>query len=235
MKVWVTRAEPGASRTAERVRQLGFSALVAPLLAIRPLPPGTLPLGGAGALAFTSPNGVKAFSEAYRDRADARRLTAFAVGDATADAARAAGFAVVLSSGADAAALVELILKAYWEKPWTGTVLHLGAQKPAFDLAGALLAHGVRANTAALYTVVAAEPPSWLGREAVDLVLVHSPRAAFRLLDLHRPPLLSRTRLLCISEAAARPLRARFPTVEAASAPTEKALLALLGKPPPPG
>ena len=37
-KIWVTRAQPGADVTAERVRALGHDAIVAPLLAVKVLP-----------------------------------------------------------------------------------------------------------------------------------------------------------------------------------------------------
>ena len=36
-KIWITRAQPGAEVTAERVRALGHEAIVAPLLAVKPL------------------------------------------------------------------------------------------------------------------------------------------------------------------------------------------------------
>ena len=34
-RVWITRAQPGAARTAARLTALGFEPVVAPLLAIR--------------------------------------------------------------------------------------------------------------------------------------------------------------------------------------------------------
>ena len=37
-RVWVTRAEPGAARTADRLTALGFTPIVAPLLTLAPLP-----------------------------------------------------------------------------------------------------------------------------------------------------------------------------------------------------
>ena len=90
MRIWITRAEPGASRTAEKLRALGHEPVVAPLLQARPLP-GEIGLTGVGALAFTSANGVNAFAE----RSPERSLPVFAVGDATAAAAHKAGFAEV--------------------------------------------------------------------------------------------------------------------------------------------
>jgi uroporphyrinogen-III synthase len=59
--VWITRARPGALATAERVRALGFEALVDPLLAIEFLD-AEIDLSHVAALAFTSANGVEAFA-----------------------------------------------------------------------------------------------------------------------------------------------------------------------------
>ena len=36
-RVWITRAEPGASRTAARLEAMGLTPIVRPLLAIQPL------------------------------------------------------------------------------------------------------------------------------------------------------------------------------------------------------
>src|SRR5258707_10340335 len=77
-KIWITRAQPAADITAERVRALGHEALVAPLLAVRPLPDVEVDLSGVAALAFTSANGVRAFA----DLSGERSLRGFALGAA---------------------------------------------------------------------------------------------------------------------------------------------------------
>ncbi|WP_284222549.1 uroporphyrinogen-III synthase, partial [Brevundimonas denitrificans] len=82
-RVWVTRAEPGASRTADRLTARGFDPVIAPLLAIRPIPQAPPDLTGIAALAFTSANGVAAFGALTPDRT----RPVFTVGDATAQAA----------------------------------------------------------------------------------------------------------------------------------------------------
>ena len=66
-RIWITRAQPGAEVTAERVRALGHEAIVAPLLAVRVLPDVTVDLAGVSALAFTSANGVRAVADASGD------------------------------------------------------------------------------------------------------------------------------------------------------------------------
>src|SRR5688500_18962148 len=144
-KIWITRAQPGADVTAERVRALGHDAVVAPLLAVRVLPDVTVDLAGVAALAFTSATGVRAFADASGERA--RKV--FAVGAATAQAARAAGFRAVLSADGDVEAQAGGIAVRRSER--RGAVLHPGAAEPAGDLAGALEKHGVEARRLILY------------------------------------------------------------------------------------
>ena len=68
-KIWITRAQPGADGTAERVRALGHEAMIGPLLEVQMLPDAVVDLRGVAALAFTSANGVRAFAEASGERA----------------------------------------------------------------------------------------------------------------------------------------------------------------------
>ena len=144
-KIWITRAQPAAEATAERVRALGHEALVAPLLAVRALEDAQIDLGGVAALAFTSANGVRAFADLSPERA----LRVFAVGAATAQAARAAGFKLVLSADGDVEALAEGIGQRRTEL--RGAVLHPGAAELAGDLMGALERQGVTARQVTLY------------------------------------------------------------------------------------
>lgn len=216
MRVWVTRAEPGAAATAERLKALGHVPVVLPLLQVRALDT-RLSLEGVAALAFTSANGVSAYAalEARRD------LPVFTVGDATAEAARAAGFSRVASAGGDVEALIALIADAA-----PGPVLHAGARQPAGDLIGGLAARGVTGRAAPLYEAVETPPPS---APCVDVVLAHSPRAAS---VLARVAGMTGVPAFCISEAAAAPLRrANFAVLAIAPFPNEAALLKLLDEP----
>ncbi len=213
--VWITRAEPGASATAGRVQAMGWTPLVAPLLEARALP-ATLDLSGIAAVAFTSAQGVRAFAALT-----GARLPAFTVGEATAEAARAAGFGAVQSADGDVAALAELIAAAD-----PGPVLHAGALHPAGDLA----ARGLVARAVALYDTLPVEPAAALARlDEIDVVLVHSPRAAALLAgilaDRPAPP----PRLLALSDAVAAPLRAiENSKIAVAPFPNEASLLNLL-------
>lgn len=233
LRLWVTRARPGAEATAERLTALGHHPLVSPLLAVRRLKP-RIDLTGAGAIAFTSRNGVSAFAALRAER----DLPVFTVGDATAEAAREAGFRHVRSASGDVTALADLIVAEHDAR--VGAVLIAGAREPAGDLPGALKAAGVQTRPAVLYAAVAA--PGGRGLAALktgklDGVLIHSPRAARRLADLTEGliPAAGAVPVFCISPAAAAPLSGApaFAPV-AAEHPDEAALLSLLGKPRPP-
>ncbi len=221
MRIWITRAEPGASRTADKLRALGHEPVVAPLLEVHALP-GPIDLDGVAALAFTSANGVRAFAERNAER----ELPTFAVGDATAAAARSAGFADVASAAGDLDALADLI--AAHAQRLTGAVLAPGPREPAGDLARALAAQGVTARPLALYETLPVFPPRGMG--PVDAVLIHSPKAAERLAVVMGEK--TGPAAYCISAAAAAPLGGRpFASVQWAARPDEDSLLALLPAP----
>lgn len=226
-RIWITRAQPGAAATAARVREMGHEAFVAPLLEVRNLPEPGLDLEGVGSLAFTSSNGVRAFAELTKDRS----LRVFAVGQATAQAAKAAGFKRVLSADGDVAALAEGI--AVRRAELTGAVLHPGAAELAGDLAGVLKRNGIEARQAILYDTVAATlTPAELARlPEMDVALVHSPKAAQALAAVLRDQPLPQLRVLCLSKAVLQPLvRAKLAAKVFSPFPLEAALLNLIDR-----
>jgi uroporphyrinogen-III synthase len=226
-RIWVTRAQPGADVTAERVRALGHDAIVAPLLAVRVLPDVEIDLRGVVALAFTSANGVRAFAEASGDRG----LKVFAVGAATAQAARGAGFKSVLSADGDVEALAEGIGARRGEL--RGVVLHPGAAEPAGDLAGALEKQGVAARRLILYETapVDLDPAEAEALSRSDAVLLHSPRAAQVLAKLLKVTPAPQLRALGLSKAVVAPLsRTRMAGKAFPPFPLEAALLNLIDR-----
>ncbi|KQT59776.1 uroporphyrinogen III synthase [Methylobacterium sp. Leaf456] len=107
MRIWVSRPEPGAARTAKRLEGLGHAVLVAPVLRIAPtgMP---VPEGPFDGLILTSGNAVAATDGLPRD------LSVFAVGTRTAERARRAGFSRVHCAeghAGDLAALVAVTLQ----------------------------------------------------------------------------------------------------------------------------
>lgn len=221
--VWITRARPGAEATAARVAALGLTPIVDPLLEVSPLV-ASIDLSEVSDLAFTSANGVEAFS-----RLSPRRdLPVFAVGRATAAAATEAGFADVASADGDVADLARLIAGA---RP--SSLLWTGARDPAGDLVALLAQAGVSARGVATYETIARTPSDvTLARlDAPLTVLLHSARAARVLAAIVSRRPAAGLRALCLSEAVSAPLRtlAEPGSVACAPRPDETALLALLG------
>jgi uroporphyrinogen-III synthase len=216
-RVWVTRALPGALVTADRVRALGFDAVVAPLLRVRPVGDGPIDVTGVGAIAFTSVNGVEAFAA----RSAERVAPVFAVGGATAAAARSAGFEAIITSDGGVAALARAIRARRHEID--GAVLHPAAAELAGDLSDA----GVPIRTLTVYETVATPRDSAFERlvPGFHAALVHSAKAARQLADILRRSPAPALRLLCLSPAVAAPLCGEITT---AALPNEEALLNLL-------
>ena len=100
VRVLITRPREDAEALAEALAVRGVEALVEPLLEIVPLNPGDFDLAGVQAALLTSANGARALAAAT----GLRDVPVLAVGEATAAAARAAGFAEVAVAGGDVAA-----------------------------------------------------------------------------------------------------------------------------------
>lgn len=204
----VLRPEPGAQATAERIRALGLVPVVAPLFQIVPLD-WQMPDRQCDAILMTSANAARAVD----DRID-RTLPVYAVGAATADAAREAGFASVTAGRGDVAQVVKRAAA-----DGVGSLLHLsGVDRTGFD------PEGIRIEVRAVY---AAEPidPARAFAEALELgavALLHSARAARRFRELagigHRIAAISPT----VKAAAG----AGWEAAVIADRPTDDALLA---------
>ncbi len=224
MRVWVTRAQPQAAATAERLVQRGHEPVVQPLIETQAVAVTLDDLGGAGALAFTSQTAIEAFGlqGLIPTVAD---LPVFAVGDATAEAAHRAGFRQVQSAAGTVTDLAALILSA--PPSWSGDLVHLSARQPAGDLTGLLEKGGCAARRVTLYETHyahKAEVP-----EGVDAVLIHSAMAARRAATVISPSAARNMCLFGLSEAALMPLSAiKFRQKAVAPIANEASILSLL-------
>ena len=195
----LTRPRPQSDRFAAQAREAcpPHSTLIAPLTEIVTLPVDSADLADA-TLVFTSVNGVAAVADAAR----AEGQTAWCVGPATAEAARAAGF-LVRQSGGDAQHLLADLRAA---RP-AGPLVHVRGRHVACDLASVLSAEGVSVRAVIAYE---AQRCAWDDgvvatlRAARRVVApLFSPRAAAELSDrlgAVRPPDL---RIVAISPACA--------------------------------
>ena len=225
--VLVTRAEPGASLTCQRLAALGYHAVNAATARIAATD-GAPDWTGAGAVIVTSPNGAGQLTRLGAPRT----LKVFAVGPASAAAARAAGHDDVITGSGDAAGLLDIILSA----PDPGRLIHVRGRDQAFDLSGALNAMGRHAHSHIAYEARMEETLPAPALQALGpgaIVLIHSPLGAERLLALaesgRRLSALGSAHILAISEAAASAFRhSGAGRVTLAQRPDEAALLEAL-------
>lgn len=140
----VAREESGAHESARALSAKGHHALAAPVSRVQLLP-RAVPQAGVQALAFTSRHGVKAFvaANAWRD------IPAFAVGPATAQALRDAGFKEVLTAGGEGMALVNMLRVEL--STIAGEVLHVGGDRLSVDVAAQMQLNGFRARHLPMY------------------------------------------------------------------------------------
>ncbi|WP_158292044.1 uroporphyrinogen-III synthase [Paracraurococcus ruber] len=227
----VTRPEPGAAETARRVAALGFQPILAPALVLAPRAFAPVP---AQALLLTSRAAARAVPVS-----DARVL---AVGEATAEEARARGFARVEAAAGDAAALADHAAARL--DPAAGPLLLAVGEGYGAELAADLRGRGFRVLRRIAY---AARPAATLPAEAVAAlqkdgavvaVLFFSPRSAGCAISLLKASGLGAAaaglEALAISprvaEAAARAISPfAWRAVRVAGRPDQDALLALLG------
>src|SRR3954465_11582505 len=107
MKLLVTRPEPDNQRTAAALRAMGHDVMLAPMLRIEAVPGADLGAPPWAAVLLTSPNGARALA-AHARRDELLALPVLAGGRASADVARAEGFADVVSADGDADDLTRL-------------------------------------------------------------------------------------------------------------------------------
>jgi len=177
MLALVTRPRAEAEALAALLAQRGIDAVIEPMIEI--VDPGAAPLSltGVQAILCTSANGVRALART----STARDVPVFAVGDATARAARVAGFHAVDSAGGDVDDLARLVTRRL--QPTAGRLVHIAGSDVAGDLAGALGAAGFGVERAVLYEACAAEVLSPLTARLIDhgeidFALFFSPRSA---------------------------------------------------------
>jgi uroporphyrinogen-III synthase len=210
VRVLLTRPRAQADPLARTLRGRGYEVRIEPMLAVVFLDGVAPDLDGVAAILFTSANGVRAFAR----RSSCRERAVFAVGDATAAAAREAGFANVESAAGDVASLAALVAERL--DPAAGTLLHVSGRSVAGDLAGDLEGRGFALRRAVLYRTEPAREFSpglkkSLARGHLDVVLFFSPRTAAAFVEGVARAGLSRTlgglTALCLSEAVAGRLR----------------------------
>lgn len=222
MRVLVTRPEPGGKRTAERLAGLGHDPVRMPLFEskVTAAPDDLPPAASISRLIATSARAFSIFREGDVSRAGIGGVPVHAVGPATAQAARDAGFLHVEEAGGTAQALSESLAalqgQENWQKNTDGT--EAAARSPVY-LAGVprtpVLETALEAQNTPLQVVECYKmdeisystdiikakflsPP-------LDVVLLYSANAARRFSALVEvedlASLLDSTRFICLSGA----------------------------------
>jgi uroporphyrinogen-III synthase len=208
-RVLVLRPEPGATATVEKARGAGLEAVAIPLFTIEAVDSKAPDAGSFDGVLLTSANAVTFGGEALRSL---RGLKVYAVGEATARAAREAGFDIAASGDAGVDRLLGSIEPGL-------KLLHLcGADRREPDGAKQQI------TRVTAYRAIPIDAPD-LSEAAGNIALIHSPRAGRRLAELiHDRTQIS---IVAISEAAADAAGDGWRTIETAAQPTDEALLAL--------
>ncbi len=215
-RVIVLRPEPGASATAKRAEQAGWSVTKVPLFEITPItwtPPDP---GDCDAVLMTSANAARlggAGLAAYHN------LPLYAVGAKTADAARENGFETVISGDAGVAEVADRL-----RADGVVRIFHpSGEAVRGFDERALTVAH---VPVYAARRSAAPDLRAAIGDDAI--LLVHSPRAAQYLDALCSAQGIARATLslVAISSAALADAGTGWRTAIAADHPTNDAMLA---------
>jgi len=210
--VLVLRPEPGASATVERARAQGLDAIAVPLFEVESIDWRVPDVAAFDGLLLTSANAVRFAGEGLLGL---RRLPVCAVGQATADAARGAGFRVAMTGDSGAARLLGSM-------PPGLRLLHLCAADRK------QVASATQATTEiVVYRSKPIEAPDLSGTSA-SVVLIHSPRAGERFAELveDRGSIV----IAAISAAAAEAVGSGWKSVAIADRPSDDALLALAAR-----
>ena len=233
IRVLVTRPEPGASRTARRLEDMGFQPILLPLTETVALPVDAGAVAReATAVAITSANAVRHAPKEII--AALAALPCHAVGKRTAEAARAAGFLAVSEGAGNAEALADAIAGDFSSK----TIVYLTGRVrfPAFE--ARLQAEGVLVRAVETYDTVTLDYSDdaiveRLSGQPAGAALLYSAKAATALQTLVGRPglhhLFEKMQVFTLSGRIAAALdEGAGEKIRIAREPHEEALLELL-------
>ena len=238
MRALITRPREDAEAFAKLLRRRGIECVIEPLLTIEPVKDAEIDFTGVQAVLLTSSNGARALAaeDAGKSSGGWRHLPVFAVGEATANAAREAGCRRVVSATGDVDALAKLVVERL--DPKGGALLHVAGTHVAGDLAGLLAKAGFTVRRAVLYEArkadcISPELISMFEAGGIDVALFFSPRTAKSFVTLALEagvtPACEGVTALCLSAAVAREAETiAWNEVRVASHPDLDGVLALI-------
>ena len=209
-KLLLLRPEPGLSASAERARALGLEVIAFPLFRVEPVAWQAPDPAEFDALLLTSANAVRLGGS---ELAKLRDLPVTAVGEATAAAARDAGFRVETIGSGNAVDLLAGL-------PRSLKLLHVAGEDHR-NIGDRPIERRIA------YQAEAIEDPGLPSLEGL-VAAVHSPRAGKRLAEL--TAVRSETAIAAISKAAAEACGGGWERLDVAEQPNDKCLLALAAR-----
>lgn len=217
--VLVLRPQPGAAATAERATARGLTPLIAPLFTARAItwePPNP---ADHDAVLMTSAQAARLGGDALSRFI---HLPLYAVGGATAEAARTAGFDNIIAGDGDGAAILGIAATQGNQH-----VLHLaGREHKALSAPGVSVVRRIVYAADAVATLPSEMRPA-LERGAV--VLLHSPRAAAHFATLIDAEHIDRSTIhvAALSPAVRDTAGVGWAAAVSAPSPNDDALLAI--------
>ena len=236
MRLLLTRPKSDDDPLPGLLEAAGHSIIVEPLLSVESLQPAPLIEGVMQAVVATSANAIRA-AKGGALLGPVLALPLFAVGTATATAARDAGFKHIVEGPGTARDLVPFMLARL--KPQDGGILYLRGELVAFELAPELGQAGLDVQERIVYRAVPASAFSPLALKGlrqgkIDGVVLLSPRTATIYAGLVSAaglsPEIHKPAHYCLSDRVAAPLAA-LPavTTRIATRPSLQELVALIG------
>ena len=204
--VLLTRPRADSEALLPRLASLGIDALIEPLMEIEPIEGPAPDLARFQAVLITSANGARVLAAGTENR----DVPVLAVGEASAAAARDAGFLMVAAADGDVSALVQLADETF--DPRRGPLLHVAGRQVAGDLVGDLEARGFALERQVMYearahTRLGDAALDALTRGLLDAVLLFSPRTARIFVNLTKASGLDSAvetlDMICLSNAVA--------------------------------
>lgn len=218
----IVRPQPGADESVAKASAFGLVAVAAPLFTVTALPWNVPDPDDFDAVLMTSANAARHGGDALRPLIS---LPCYAVGEATAAAAREAGFQRVITGDRDGDAALALAAKDGRRR-----ILHLcGRDHKAIEKPGLSIS---RRPVYAVEILDGLPDPALDALRQGAAILLHSPRAAAHFAGLVDKAELARSGmvLVAISEAAAEAAGEGWRARHSAAAPRDEALLELAAK-----
>lgn len=236
MRVVVTRPRQSARRTADILRAMGHEPVELPLTeAVHDLEAAVEALAlPHGSIAVTSAQAIRVLAYLPPEALRAHLATPlYAVGEATANAARHSGFSHIVVAGGNGGELAMLVSGSQAKTHFP--LLYLAGKPRSPDFEERLKAQGVAHRVVQCYEIhpIAAQdiPTRMVMAQPMDAVLLYSRETTILFFRLFSPyeNRLRQTRFLCFSPNVASAVPGTFaPQVEIAADPSQAALLALL-------